>query len=1482
MKQFQFSLIPPPHYYENSNNKKGVCSHLHTVRLGLSLFFLFMLTLFPFSLRAQFCGTGQNYQLDTIDWKGSPPPVRFLDNEGKEYFVPSLQITSTTYPYTCVAGMFTLHFTSQMFYSDASPSDPSNPFSPSAGEVRRNKICEVFQDLSGFLYDINPTNVGRVNITFDQGTSSPLSLAQAKTYYAFPASSSQLVLDAETQKTITSGYDSYLQYPLGIGMNVSPMSHGNIGINPAFDFHYMTTPPTTSFDPAFLKGEYDFYSIILHEALHTLGIATGGTGYFSRFEKYLTYNTPPPFQPFIQQNAGVWSATTPPALNVGCNTLGSIFYNSTTVTQEPTPNASFQQGHLTCFTGPPYPTGYVMSPGFQVGQFERHPNEIEKNILCNLGYTIPADASSSAPIWGNTNSNAATMTGLLHTYQTDCEPECNVVAVCDTFRLEVNSPPLLIEPLLNDLNANGAIMTQFVSYTPAAGTVSNLTNTSFEWQANPNFQRWAVFSYVPQCANGFDGGTSFILIHVDYCNCSSFAEIGTTNGAITLTDALTEQDFMDFMDPNNSLKCLHIKGTFVIDQLFTSPPAPTNGNFVNVIMEEGARIEILPTNVADFNTTYFHTCSAFMWEGIKLGNSSGLFLTNCVVADAVYGVELTSATGEAIIGTKIDLHHTTFRNCYTGVSVPDISNFAQGDFHDILMEIVDCTFIGLNTSSTLFKQHYQFANQPPIINPVGIDRPFLGLRLHRMTTGLTLDGSNNENLFENLHAGINAKYTTLTIAKCRFKDILTDMDYLNLPTSHPFYIATNESGGTAIYTRNYFGFANFVNTPLTQVGFGNTLSSPISFDNCEQGIHAIGVEVEASNNRMGASNYGIKVEYTSYRNIFLHDNLIGAGNYGICLFNNNSCPQITVSYNTINNSTSNGAGIYVVSLGAKKYNLDKSKPFLHHNYVTVHGNNAKGIHLLNLSHARLRDNDINLPAFVSNQRGIVLENSTELDLNCNHVLGVAYNFNKTAIDVSNTTNSSYVCNSTDKSSVGFRFNMVCGNTRMRGNSIGEHNTGVRVNYDTGTILGEQQLQGNKWSPASSFYASTGSIAAHYLTVLTQSTNPLAYFTYQQTVNNNAFWVKNTTNFNLYPNPASFVNPPAWFNPYLFPGTDSTCNTTLNCGAEYAKIAQLNLIDSLLTLDSLDWEMYEGTPRSMLLRDLFDRLSQDESLQQNPLMLNFYQAVLNENIGKFHTLRTQAESEFSLSDSMIVVIDSMQTAFRSQLTQLRFIDNLLQVTTDSASLDSLNQIAQGIRANANSLCAILLQMGTVHQLQRETAENDLVDAVNTLSVNETWEINQQTVDRLLYKLEAGRTLSESEMQNISAIMWQCPYVGGSAVYEARALYASQYDLPNFDDDSLCLLNNVIWRQSQPAISPKVMELYPNPTQDLLHLRLNVPCEQDKKVEIYNALGLLCKVEVFAQGQEEMLLDLHNFVNGIYYLKVSQQGKTLAVDKFIFLK
>jgi hypothetical protein len=46
--------------------------------------------------QATFCGTGLNFQLDTIAWYGqSPPLVRFFDNTGKEYSIGDLQPSPT-------------------------------------------------------------------------------------------------------------------------------------------------------------------------------------------------------------------------------------------------------------------------------------------------------------------------------------------------------------------------------------------------------------------------------------------------------------------------------------------------------------------------------------------------------------------------------------------------------------------------------------------------------------------------------------------------------------------------------------------------------------------------------------------------------------------------------------------------------------------------------------------------------------------------------------------------------------------------------------------------------------------------------------------------------------------------------------------------------------------------------------------------------------------------------------------------------------------------------------------------------------------------------------------------------------------------------------------------------------------------------------------------------------------------------------------
>jgi hypothetical protein len=211
---------------------------------------------------SQQCG-GFYKPLDSSSWMGEDENIVIRDRFGNQYSIrnigilvqnsegnnppyPSSLPVQTTPP-PCQAGMFTLHF---------APDVANFGFDVSAN---RDVLCQVFKDVSRLLYDVNPSNSGRVHIwvasdrsfsslgNWQPSTSGGSIIALASPFQAKPIGLSHTLLDNEVGKTIKGGNNSYLYLPY----NLEPYGSDGILIG------IMTTrktkliiPPNTIYIPS--------------------------------------------------------------------------------------------------------------------------------------------------------------------------------------------------------------------------------------------------------------------------------------------------------------------------------------------------------------------------------------------------------------------------------------------------------------------------------------------------------------------------------------------------------------------------------------------------------------------------------------------------------------------------------------------------------------------------------------------------------------------------------------------------------------------------------------------------------------------------------------------------------------------------------------------------------------------------------------------------------------------------------------------------------------------------------------------------------------------------------------------------------------------------------------------------------------------------------------------------------------------------------
>lgn len=218
---------------------------------------------------------GQQVQpaLNYFTSKGElPPPQAFTSN--KFHFKNKTPRTLTE-DFTAMAGHFRVTFSRET-------NDPAGGyFHPQLGEARRNVLLAVLTDISALIKRPHP-NSDTVEILALCSNKHDGTAAQATAIYADDPAGQSGILDGAVWTTLNSGTDAFKYLPN------RPAYHGIIEIN-------VGNTLNLDYNSVSFSG-IDLYTVLLHECLHTLGVATfiqadGSSlrrgGYYTRFDTFI-------------------------------------------------------------------------------------------------------------------------------------------------------------------------------------------------------------------------------------------------------------------------------------------------------------------------------------------------------------------------------------------------------------------------------------------------------------------------------------------------------------------------------------------------------------------------------------------------------------------------------------------------------------------------------------------------------------------------------------------------------------------------------------------------------------------------------------------------------------------------------------------------------------------------------------------------------------------------------------------------------------------------------------------------------------------------------------------------------------------------------------------------------------------------------------------------------------------------------------------
>ena len=120
--------------------------------------------------------------------------------------------------------------------------------------------------------------------------------------------------------------------------------------------------------------------------------------------------------------------------------------------------------------------------------------------------------------------------------------------------------------------------------------------------------------------------------------------------------------------------------------------------------------------------------------------------------------------------------------------------------------------------------------------------------------------------------------------------------------------------------------------------------------------------------------------------------------------------------------------------------------------------------------------------------------------------------------------------------------------------------------------------------------------------------------------------------------------------------------------------------------------------------------------------------------------------------------------------------------------------------------------------------------------------------------------------------QCPYAGGPAVYQARALLDMLDTLILYDDVAVCQEAGIyrLGKTESFLQNRQYVQVYPNPATDEVFIRVEGVKEEKINLSIFDAQGRLCLSEqvqqALSQSSSTHVLAVSSLKDGYYIIHV----------------
>ena len=150
---------------------------------------------------------------------------------------------------------------------------------------------------------------------------------------------------------------------------------------------------------------------------------------------------------------------------------------------------------------------------------------------------------------------------------------------------------------------------------------------------------------------------------------------------------------------------------------------------------------------------------------------------------------------------------------------------------------------------------------------------------------------------------------------------------------------------------------------------------------------------------------------------------------------------------------------------------------------------------------------------------------------------------------------------------------------------------------------------------------------------------------------------------------------------------------------------------------------------------------------------------------------------------------------------------------------------------------------------------------------------------LSRMADGRDIfTAAEKATLLQIAMMCPQQAGLAPLKARTLYVQVTHtlLPQWTNCD----KNVKAKEEVKSPVIDAVKVYPNPTKDILTVEAPLIADEATVWALTDLTGTVLQSAEMKSSVE--IIDLRNFINGVYLLSVSRNGKMIGAEKVVIVR